>query len=364
MNQELRFVAKSAEDHLRQYNHSSRLKQLAETIKEEMSRTDWSVNEVKLLLKELLNASDGVHKRPNRLYRSTGIGNAPDETFWRVREYSHGMHKEGVRACWEPPPERVKGGRLNGPGESMLYVARYPLVATLESGVWSQSGRRLKGRFLLSAFGIQSGKGVSFSRIPWGTDRADMLEHSEQLRTGADRETSLTANEPLTIPDAETTAKLEVMDDILGFLMTRPNSDSKGHQISQHVLREHFPLTTELDGWVYPTLCDPAGGHSDETRQEMNICMLPATAHNKLELREAAILATAPNYNAPRIVRSYRPDGDRLLEVGNPEESPLINTAVAGSFEQKWGYWKMVQLNYISDESAIVWPHASQPETQ
>ena len=53
----------------------------------------------------------------------------------------------------------------------MLYVARRPMVAAWETGVWTRNGAKNHCKFLMAMFGIKDKEGVRLSRIPWGIPR-------------------------------------------------------------------------------------------------------------------------------------------------------------------------------------------------
>ena len=335
------------------------MRRLSQQIEDEMAGWDWSAESVGYKLDELLSPNEKGRKIPNRLYRQTGIANATNEYFWRVRRYDprlpYNLQQDGVRACWEPPTGVGGGNRFNTQDEPMLYVARYPLVAALETGAWKLSGAMPTGKFLLSVFGVKNGKGVSFSRIPWDMPAlAAITDDIEDQHPGLRELMGLRRSSY--VPNVEIRARIEVLDEVLGKLMTRYNHDGKGHEVSRYVVRKHFPLTSEMDGWTYPTLYHPPKNDSDEARQGVNICMLPGSAHDKLELLEVAELRAKPHRTRPQVLNCYVSDGEQLRRATDVRETPLIDKAVSGSFEDKWGLWDNCELQLLTDDDEIIWP--------
>ena len=170
--------------------------------------------------------------------------------LYRARKIESAAEIRHPADVWEPPPAYVRSaGRLNLPGESLLYTAADPLTALHE--IRLQPGEM----FALFQYEVQN----------------DFRLTSLGRRSIETKQNGFTLNEE---------KKLKIIQDFVEDVFTQRAEPEAAHVYMgpQIIAKEYFDLPPHLsNGWAYRSVVDPS-------EKALNACLRPESAHELLSL--------------------------------------------------------------------------------
>ena len=205
----------------------------------------------KVLYFETINGNYMVFQRSTSSYPS-------GTKFFRARRIhkendgtSTLMSMQNISSCWEPPKEIVQWGRLNKPGEPLLYTSpRIPAVAIEELKPVSDD-----------VFGL-----IIYEAIE-------------------DINVTMIGKYPVEELDQEDLLKAKMMEDFLchEFMRDVGKGTEYLYKISEHIAKFYFDLPPQIqDAWCYPSMTQ---------KNYFNVCFRPDKAKEKLKFIQVEIIS-------------------------------------------------------------------------